>query len=112
MNDRDQIVTEDELNAYVDDELPANRRSAVEAWLLTHPDDAVRVTAWRKQAELIRERYGHLAYEAPPHRLTIERLTRRRYGPIVSAVAASLVAFLVAAAPGGTAHALEAGRPS
>ncbi len=74
MNDRDQIVTEDELNAYVDDELPADRRSAVEAWLLTHPDDAVRVAAWRKQAELIRERYGHLAYEAPPHRLTIERL--------------------------------------
>ena len=50
MNDRDQIVTEDELNAYVDDELPADRRSAVEAWLLTHPDDAVRVAAWRRSS--------------------------------------------------------------
>ena len=112
MNDRDQIVTDDELNAYVDDELPANRRSAVEAWLLTHPDDAVRVAAWRKQAELIRERYGHLAYEAPPHRLTIERLTRRRYGSIVSAVAASLAAFLVGGAAGWTAHSIEVEKPS
>jgi anti-sigma factor RsiW len=112
MNDRDQIVTEDELNAYVDDELPADRRSTVEAWLLTHPDDAVRVAAWRKQAELIRERYGHLAYEPPPYRLTIERLVRRRYRPILSAVAASVAAFMFGAAAGWTAHTIETEKPS
>ncbi len=33
MIDRDHIVGEDELNAYVDGELPADRRMAVEAWL-------------------------------------------------------------------------------
>src|ERR1700756_1229817 len=112
MNDRDQIVTEDELNAYVDDELPADRRSAVEAWLATHPDDAARVAAWRKQAEVIRERYGHLAYEPLPQRLTIDRLTRHRYRPIFSAVAASLVAFLVGAAAGWTAYGIESQNPS
>jgi anti-sigma factor RsiW len=112
MNDRDQIVTDGELNAYVDDELPAERRGAVEAWLATHPDDATRVAAWRKQAELIRERYGHLAYEIPPQRLNIERLARRRYRPILSAVAASLAAFLVGAAAGWTAHGIESGTPS
>ncbi|MGB6661939.1 MAG: anti-sigma factor, partial [Xanthobacteraceae bacterium] len=32
MIDRDQIVGEDELNAYVDGELPAERLGAVEAW--------------------------------------------------------------------------------
>jgi anti-sigma factor RsiW len=112
MSDRDLIVTEDELNAYVDDELPADRRSAVEAWLATHPDDAGRVAAWRKQAELIRERYGHLASEIPPQRLTIERIVRRRYRPILSAVAASVVAFLIGGAAGWTAHSIESERPS
>jgi len=34
-------VTEDELHAYVDRELPADRMLAVEAWLATHPEDAV-----------------------------------------------------------------------
>ncbi len=59
MNDRDH-VSEEELNAYVDNELPADRRSVVEAWLATHPDDAARVAAWREQAVLLCHRYGHL----------------------------------------------------
>jgi anti-sigma factor RsiW len=112
MNDRDLIVTEDELNAYVDDELPAGRRSAVEAWLATHPDDAARVAAWRKQAELIRKRYGHIATEMPPRRLDLERLARRRYRSILSAIAASLAAFLVGGAAGWTAHSIQSERPS
>ena len=49
MIDRDQIVGEDELNAYVDGELPADRRAVVEAWLATHPDDAAKVAAWRNR---------------------------------------------------------------
>ena len=49
MNDRDH-VSEEELHAYVDNELPADRRTVVEAWLSTHPDDAARVVARRKQA--------------------------------------------------------------
>ena len=67
MSDRDHL-SEEELNAYVDNELPADRRSVVEAWLATHPDDAERVAAWRKQAELLCQRYGHLEYETPPAR--------------------------------------------
>ena len=58
MVDRNTSVTEDELHAYVDGELPADRREAVEAWLASHPDDAARVAAWRAQAEAIRARYG------------------------------------------------------
>jgi anti-sigma factor RsiW len=112
MNDRDLIVTEDELNAYVDDELPAGRPSAVEAWLATHPDDAARVSAWRKQAELIRERYGHIATEMPPQRLDLERLARQRYRPALWAIAASLAAFLVGGAAGWTAHSIQSERPS
>ena len=40
MTDHNIPVTEDELHAYVDNELPVERRAAVEAWLAAHPDDA------------------------------------------------------------------------
>jgi anti-sigma factor RsiW len=112
MIDRDQIVSEDELNAYVDDELPADRRSVVEAWLATHPDDAARVAAWRRQAELIRERYGHVAQEIPPQRLSIERLTGRRYTAFATAVAATVAAFLIGGAAGWSARGFETAKPS
>jgi anti-sigma factor RsiW len=61
MNDNDQNINEGDLHAYVDDELSADRRSAVAAWLATHPDDAARVADWRAQAELIRTRFGAVA---------------------------------------------------
>lgn len=108
MVDRDHIVGEDELNAYVDGELPADRRGAVEAWLATHPDDAAKVAAWRKQAELIRARYGAIADERPPQQLDVRRLTRRRYGAIGAAVAASLMAFVAGGATGWIARGAEA----
>jgi anti-sigma factor RsiW len=110
MHDRDH-VSEEELNAYVDNELPADRRSIVEAWLSTHPEDAARVAAWRKQAELLCQRYGHLEYETPPPRFGLDRLTRRRLGAL-TAVAASLAAFLIGAAAGWTVHGIQAERPS
>ncbi len=78
MIDRDFVVTEDELHAYVDGELPAERRGAVEAWLAAHPDDAARVAAWRSQAELIRARYGRR-----------RRREDRRSGSVVARLARS-----------------------
>ena len=50
-------VTEDELHAYVDNELPTERRSDVEAWLSLHPDDAARVQSWRAMADALHSRY-------------------------------------------------------
>ena len=111
MIDRDQIVSEDELNAYVDGELPADRRAAVEAWLATHPDDAAKVAAWRTQAELIRERYGAVADEMPPQRFNVNRLTRRGYGAIAAA-AAVIAAFVAGGVLGWTVRGVEAARPS
>lgn len=110
MNDRDH-VSEEDLNAYVDDELPADRRGVVEAWLSTHPDDAARVAAWRKQAELLCHRYGHLEYEMPPPRFSLDRLSRRRFGAL-AAVAASLAAFMIGVAAGWTVHGMETEKPS
>ena len=54
MIDRDSPVTEDELHAYIDGELPADRMEAVTAWLAAHPEQAVTVASWRAQSERIR----------------------------------------------------------
>jgi anti-sigma factor RsiW len=112
MIDRDQIVGEDELNAYVDGELPAERHDAVEAWLASHPDDAMKVAAWRQQAELIRARYGAAINEKPPQRLDVARLTRRSYRGWAAAVAATLAALLIGGAAGWTARGAVAGQRS
>ncbi|HEX3504080.1 MAG TPA: anti-sigma factor [Xanthobacteraceae bacterium] len=112
MIDRDLNVGEDELNAYVDGELPAERLGAVEAWLASHSDDATKVAAWRQQAELIRARYGAAINEKPPQRLDVARLTRRRHGGWAAAIAATLVALLVGGAAGWTARGAVAPNPS
>jgi len=106
------MVSEDELSAYVDGELPAERGSAVEGWLAIHPDDAAKVAAWRKQAELIRARYGAAADEKPPQRLDVGRLAHRRYRAMVAAVAAVVAAFLVGGAAGWVARGFETPPPS
>ena len=100
MTDSRIPVTEDELHAYVDNELPAERRGDVEAWLATHPDDAGRVQSWRAMAEMLHARYDQVADEAVPKRLEIERLVRQPRKWIVGAIAATLVAFLAGGGSG------------
>ena len=125
MTDPNIPVTEDELHAYVDNELPAERRGDVEAWLATHPDDAARVQSWRTMAEALHARYDSIADEAVPKRLEIERLVRQPRKWVYGAIAATLAAFIAgggvgwlargaAASPSAlqnfTVHALEAHR--
>ncbi len=102
-------VTEDELHAYVDNELPADRRGDVEAWLTTHPDSAERVRAWRDMAEALHARYDRVADEAVPKRLEIERLAGRSRKWIYGAVAATLAAFICGGVTGWLAHGATAG---
>jgi len=112
MNDRDPIIAEEDLHAYVDGELAAERRGAVEAWLAAQPDDAAKVAAWRSQIEMIRERYGMVGSEAPPERFNLARLARRRWrGPAIAA-AAVVAAFLVGGVAGWFARDAEAGSRS
>jgi anti-sigma factor RsiW len=112
MTDRNSPVTEDELHVYVDGELPADRREAVETWLATHPDDATRVAAWRAQAEAIRARYGDVIHEPVPARLALERITRNRRSWSAIAAAAALAAFVAGGAIGWLAHGASAAAPS
>src|SRR3569833_4188302 len=112
MTEYDRAVTEDELHAYVDGELPDDRKEAVTAWLATHPDDAGTVAAWTAQAESIRARYGAAAHEAIPERLQLERILAgdvadarprgRRF--IGMAAAAEFGAFVVGGGAGWFAH--------
>ena len=97
-------VTEDELHAYVDNELPAERRGDVEAWLAGHPDDAARVQSWRAMAEMLHTRYDSVADEAVPKRLEIERLVRQPRKLVYGAIAATLVAFAAGGGVGWLAH--------
>lgn len=108
-------VNEDELHAYVDGELPAERREAVAAWLADHPEDAERVAAWRAQAETIRARYGTIAEEPVPERLKLDYLARyaranRRLW--MGAAAAALVAFVIGGGAGWFAHGAVAAPPN
>jgi anti-sigma factor RsiW len=102
-------ITEDELHAYVDGELPDDRCANVEAWLKSHPDDAARVAAWRAMAETLQRRYGGVVDEAVPKRLEIEKIIGRPQRWIWGAVAAALVAFIAGGAIGWTMHGVAAG---
>src|SRR5438105_5324570 len=97
-------VTEDELHAYVDNELPAERRDDVETWLAAHPEDAERVRSWRAMAEALHARYDRVADEPIPKRLEIERLTQRPRRWIIGSIAASLLAFVAGGSAGWLAH--------
>ncbi|HEX9324005.1 MAG TPA: anti-sigma factor [Xanthobacteraceae bacterium] len=110
MMDRESPVTEEELHAYIDGKLPADRQAAVEAWLAAHPEHAALVNAWRAQAELIKARYGGIALEPVPARLDLARLRRLERRWTRSAVAAAIAAFLIGGLLGWFGHdAVEGG---
>ena len=104
MTDPNIPVTEDELHAYVDNELPAERRGDVEAWLSTHPDDAERVQSWRAMAEALHARYDSVADEPVPKRLEIDRLVQQPRKWIYGAIAATLLAFIAGGGAGWLAR--------
>ncbi|MFS2126646.1 anti-sigma factor family protein, partial [Pseudomonas sp. Pseusp97] len=49
---------EQDLHAYIDDQLEPARRQWVEAWLAAHPDDARRVEGWRHDAQQLRAAFA------------------------------------------------------
>lgn len=98
MTDTNIPVTEDELHAYVDNELPVERRAAVEAWLAAHPDEAERVTSWRAMSDALHAKYDAVMDEPVPARLSVDQLSRTPRRWMMGAIAATLLAF---AAGGG-----------
>jgi anti-sigma factor RsiW len=107
MIDNNSPVTEDELHAFVDGELPADRREAVANWLATHPEQAATVAAWRAQAEAIRARYGSAADEPVPARLKLEQIMRQGNGrgrSFAALAAAAVFAFVIGGGTGWLAR--------
>lgn len=101
MIDRETTVTEGELHAYVDGELAADRRAAVEAWLAAHPDDAARVASWTAQGDAVRARYGAVAAEPVPARFNLDRLARRGSGKWRAIAAVAVVLAFVGGSAAG-----------
>ena len=112
MIDRDSPVTEHELHAYVDGEIPADRRNAVEAWLGSHPEHAARVAHWRAQADAIRARYDAIASEPAPARFDLDKIAHASRPWRAVAAAAVIAAFLVGGVVGWMAHGASAAAPS
>jgi len=62
-------VSELDLQAYADGNLPEERRAAVAAWLAAHPEDAERIESYRRLAEELRGTYDAVLDEPVPERL-------------------------------------------
>jgi anti-sigma factor RsiW len=103
MIDRDSNVTEEELHAFVDGELPADRQEALAAWLAAHAEHAALVAAWRAQADSIRARYGAVAGEPVPERLKLDQVIKRDRAGGRSWTAMAAAAAIAAFVFGGTA---------
>lgn len=108
MIDNNSPVTEDELHAFVDGELPGERRDAIEAWLAKHPDDAARVATWRIQADAVRARYASIVSEPVPARLALDRIMRSRRSWAAIAAAATVAAFVIGGTVGWLARDVSA----
>jgi len=96
-------VSEEDLHAYVDGRLDADRREAVDRYLRNHPELAASITTDIAQRNALREAFrAYAASPTPPHlnliRLVEERLRRRRAPWRVAA--AMVLAFGVGAGGG------------
>lgn len=116
MIDRDLPVTDEELHAYVDGELPADRKEAVTAWLAAHTEQAAQVAAWRAQADSIRARFGAVVNEPVPDHLKLDQVLKRDRSTgrswAAMAAAAAVVAFVVGGSAGWVARGASAAAPT
>ena len=85
-------VTEAELHTYIDGALSEGARAEVEAWLVSHPEDAERLRAYAEQNALLRSLYNPVLDEpVPAALLAVRPHAWRRY-----AAAAAIFALGIA----------------
>jgi anti-sigma factor RsiW len=112
MRENELPVTEDELHAYVDGELPRDRFAAVEAWLAAHPDDAARVASWRLQTNAIRARYAGVAAQPVPSKFNLNRMSYASRPWKMAAAAGVVAAFFLGAFAGWVVRDTKGNGPS
>jgi anti-sigma factor RsiW len=99
-------VSEHDLQAYADGELPEERRAAVAAWLAAHPDDAERIEGYRRLSQELRGTYQGVLHEPVPERL--ERAVPASHARRVALMALALLAGAgLGAVVGWQLHALR-----
>jgi anti-sigma factor RsiW len=107
-------ISEQELHAYADGRLDAERRLEVEAWLNDHPEMRQAVAEWRLQGERLHRAFDPVLDEPVPARLMETARTARRTPTLRLAAAVAWLAVggvigyavrgtLPAAAPQATA---------
>ena len=104
----DRPIGDDDLQAWVDERLPAARREAVEAYLESSAEAAGKVLAYRKQRDALRAHLSHKAGEPIPSRLRITNILaqrRRRMHARLAAVAAAFAWLALGGVLGWSANA-------
>jgi anti-sigma factor RsiW len=103
MSEPGSPVSEEDLHAYVDGRLDAERRDAVDRYLRDHPDAAASITTDISQRNALREAFRAYAASPTPPQLNLSRLVeerlRRRRAPW--RVAAAIVLAFGVGAGGG-----------
>jgi anti-sigma factor RsiW len=96
-------IGEDDLTAYVDGELPSERRALVEKWLAVHPEDRARVTEDQQIKARLADSLAALADTSLPDQLRVDRIladrATRRMGGVRRM--AAVVALVAASGAGG-----------
>lgn len=64
------VISEADLHASVDGQLPASATADLETWLSEHPQDAERVAQYRRQNAVLHETYDEVLKQPVPARLT------------------------------------------
>jgi len=70
-------ISEDLLQAWVDEALPPDQRAQVADWLAAHPQQAQRLEIYRTQRTLLRQSLAAIAEEPVPPELNLRRMVER-----------------------------------
>jgi anti-sigma factor RsiW len=91
-------ITEADLHAYVDEQLPIERQREIETYLASRPDEAQRIESYRVQKRELRALFRPVLDEALPQR--VMRAARPRTPWYLQRLAAGIAIALISAAAG------------
>jgi anti-sigma factor RsiW len=123
VSDPSIAISDDDLHAFVDGQLPPQRQAAVARHLQEQPEAAERVAAYVAQREALRAAFAPIAAEPVPPRLDLQSLiagrlsaadrrTAWRAAAVWQVAAAVLLALLVGGAGGWALHGRFGAGPS
>lgn len=80
MNKKTIGITEDDLHAYVDNQLPVDKIEAVEELIRNDAKVAQQIHDWQEQNKLLSGFYGNKDYSEIPEKLDINSISQKRIG--------------------------------